>query len=340
MHLVDNYYMAAAFARSLPAYCASVHIDINQAAVKTGIDVSKFKSNKASVSLTRFANLMELLSQQASDDCFGLNFGQFFKLGDSGSFGFCLMNAPDLKSIIQNYERFIPITADYNAFGVNYDQTSVEIFWNYAPIITNVEQYTDMMVMLTLRVLRTAAGAAWQPTQVSLVGSRPKSNALHRQLLCQDMRFESQMNRIIFSTSDLVYKNQKADSRIFTIMQEQCEVLLEKRKQPGPILIELKKKILKQLQSGNCQMRDIALELSVSERSLQRRLAQKNTSFEALVEETRKELAKALIEITELPLTEVAEKVGYSSLAAFSRASKSWFGVPPSEMRRKRSEVH
>jgi AraC-like DNA-binding protein len=340
MHLVDNYFMAAAFARSLPAYCTSLNIDINQAALKTGIDVLKFKSNTASISLTRFANLMELLSHQTSDDCFGLNFGQFFKMGDSGSFGFCLMHAPDLRSIVHNFERFLPLTADYNSFGVNYDQTSVEIFWSYAPIIPSVEQYTDMMAMLTLRVLRIAAGAAWQPTQVSLVGTRPKSSSLHRQLLCKDTRFDSDVNRIIFPVSDLIWQNQKSDIRIFTIMKEQCEASLQKRSKPGPILIELKKKILKKLQVGDIQMRDIALEMSVSERSLQRRLAQKNTNFEALVEETRKELSKALIEITELPLTEVAEKVGYSSLAAFSRASKTWFGMPPSQLRRKQIVTH
>ncbi len=340
MHLVDNYYMAAAFARSLPAYCALRNLDLNRAAAKTGIDISKFKSNKESISLTRFANLMEMLSQQAADECFGLNFGQFFRMGDSGAFGFCLLNAPDLRSILRNYERFIPLTADYNSFGVNYDQKSVEIFWNYAPIIPNVEQYTDMMVMLTLRVLRIATGPDWQPTQVSLVGTRPNSDTLHRQFLCKDTRFNSHFNRIIFPVSDLNLSSQSSDCRIFTIMKEQCEVLLQKRIQPGPILIELKKKILKRLQTGDCQMKEIALELSVSERSLQRRLALKNTSFEALVEETRKELSRALIEITELPLTQVAEKVGYSSLAAFSRASKSWFGVPPSQMRRDRQVTH
>jgi AraC-like DNA-binding protein len=340
MYLVDNYFMAAAFARSLPAFCKSRNLDINPAAERTGVDISKFKLSNAGVSLTRFASLMELLSQQASDDCFGLNFAQFFTMGDSGSFGFCLMNAPDLEAIVQTYDRFIPLTADYHSFGVTYDAEAVEIFWNYAPVIPKIDQYTDMMATLTHRVLRLATGASWQPSHLHLTRAPPKSSALHRHVLCQTTSFGSSQNRIIFPSSQLSLPNPKSDSRMFTIMKEQCEVLLEKRCAKGPMLTELKKEILKRLQTGECHIRDIAASMSINERSLQRRLAQKNTSFELLVEETRKELAKALIELTEMPLAEVAHRVGYSSLPAFSRAAKAWFGVPPSQARRNEFELH
>jgi AraC-like DNA-binding protein len=334
MHLVDNYYMAAAFARSLPAFCKSRNLDIAPAAERTGVDILKFKSNHAGISLTRFANLLELLALQADDDCFGLNFGQAFKMGDSGPFGFCLMNAPNLEAIVLNYQRFIPLTADYHSFGVNYGPVAVEIFWNYAPIIPKIDQYTDMMATLTHRVLRLAAGASWQPTRLELTRATPKSATLHRHVLCEYTLFGSQTNRIVFPNSQLLLPNPKSDSRMFAIMKEQCDVLLEKRNAKGTMLTELKKEILKRLKNGECKIGDIALALSIGERSLQRRLSQKNTSFEMLVEETRKELAKALLEMTELPLADVAEKVGYSGLPAFSRASKAWFGMAPSQLRR------
>jgi AraC-like DNA-binding protein len=340
VHLVDNYFMAAAFARSLPAFCKTRDLDINPAAERTGVDISRFKSNTAGISMTRFANLMELLSQQAADDCFGLNFAQFFRMGDSGPFGFCMMNAPNLEALLKNYERFIPLTADYHSFGVNYTSETVEIFWNYAPIIPKIHQYSDMMVTLTHRVLRLATGASWQPSHLHLTRAPPKSSALHRQVLCQQTSFRSSQNRIIFPSSQLSLPNPKSDSLIFTIMKEQCEVLLEKRCAKGPMLTELKKEILQRLQGGECNIHDIAAALSISERSLQRRLALKNTSFEVLVQETRKELAKALIEMTELPLAEVADRVGYSSLPAFSRAAKAWFGMPPSQARRNEFELH
>jgi AraC-like DNA-binding protein len=339
MHLVDSYFMASAFARSLPAFCDSLNIDLNHAAAKTGVDISKFNSDQEGISLTRFANLLELLSRQAGDDCFGLKFGQFFKMGDSGAFGFCLMHAPNLEAIVRNYERFIPLTADYNSFGVNYGHASVEISWNYSPVIPDVGQYTDMMAKLTIRILRIVTGSGWKPTRLCLAHSLPKSSSLHRQLLCKEIEFGTGLNRITFPSSNLALPNPSADDRMFTIMKERCEEMLERRNSKGPMLTTVKQEILKRLPTGTCQLSDIATSMSLSERGLQRRLLQKGTTFEMLVEETRMELTKALIILTDISLGEVAEKVGYSNLAAFSRASKSWFGMPPSQMRRTQSSL-
>ena len=50
--------------------------------------------------------------------------------------------------------------------------------------------------------------------------------------------------------------------------------------------------------------------------------------------EWRMQLASSLLATTPLRVTEVAERVGYTSEAALSRAFKRWAGVAPVEFRR------
>jgi transcriptional regulator GlxA family with amidase domain len=47
-----------------------------------------------------------------------------------------------------------------------------------------------------------------------------------------------------------------------------------------------------------------------------------------------------LLETTQMPLVQIAESVGYDSQAAFNRAFKKVFELPPGRYRRRRGAVH
>ncbi len=79
---------------------------------------------------------------------------------------------------------------------------------------------------------------------------------------------------------------------------------------------------------------EVADQLHMSARTLQRRLEAEHTSFTMLVDTTRQRLARELLANHALPLAEIAYRLGFSDLATFSRAFKRWTGRPPGLFRR------
>jgi AraC-like DNA-binding protein len=71
-----------------------------------------------------------------------------------------------------------------------------------------------------------------------------------------------------------------------------------------------------------------------SARTLQRRLSDQGTSFSRLLQAVRFGKAQRLLRDPEMPLKEIAKRLGYNDLANFMRAFKRWTGVGPSEFRR------
>jgi len=69
------------------------------------------------------------------------------------------------------------------------------------------------------------------------------------------------------------------------------------------------------------------------ERTLRKRLTAERTSLHQLVSQTRFELAKQLLENTELPLSEIASALRYADAAVFSRAFRGWSKTSPREWR-------
>jgi AraC-like DNA-binding protein len=72
----------------------------------------------------------------------------------------------------------------------------------------------------------------------------------------------------------------------------------------------------------------------VSERTLQRRLAEAGTSINDLRDEARRELAQRLLVETQLSAGEIASRLGYSAPSAFTRSTIRWFGKTPRDYRK------
>ena len=101
----------------------------------------------------------------------------------------------------------------------------------------------------------------------------------------------------------------------------------------GP-LKEQAKGILKGLLTGHKpRLEDVAVELQVSARTLQRRLLEEGITFHNLVEKARREMAQHYLSQSSLELTDTAYLLGYEDPNSFIRAFHKWEGTSPGEWR-------
>ncbi len=87
------------------------------------------------------------------------------------------------------------------------------------------------------------------------------------------------------------------------------------------------------LPAGEDNIDAVAQRLSMSKRTLQRRLSKEQTSFQDVLQDTRRSLACHYLKESDLPSSEVAFLLGYSDPNSFYRAFKSWTGKTPEAMR-------
>lgn len=95
----------------------------------------------------------------------------------------------------------------------------------------------------------------------------------------------------------------------------------------------VKSVIAKLALDGTVSLEAVAKHLGTSPRTLQRRLNRRGISFWALVDQSRFEIAGALLRDTELQAQEIATRLGYSTPGGFSRAFNRWAGCSPSAFR-------
>lgn len=93
------------------------------------------------------------------------------------------------------------------------------------------------------------------------------------------------------------------------------------------------------LDAGASSLARIAGLLSMSPRSLQRGLAGEGTSFSAIRDEVRREVAARLLTTTEIPLYQIASALDLGDATTFSQYARRWWGMTAREVRHGRSGV-
>ena len=87
------------------------------------------------------------------------------------------------------------------------------------------------------------------------------------------------------------------------------------------------------IEKGPLELQALAKQLRISARTLQRRLADEDTSYREVVDDLRRDIALDQLRRTDAPIQEIAYLTGFSALSPFYRAFRRWTGGTPAEHR-------
>ncbi len=127
----------------------------------------------------------------------------------------------------------------------------------------------------------------------------------------------------------------RRDSVLRQVLEAQANEVLERLPSRQGLALEVQRTLATRVAGGDTRIGVVARALATSGRTLQRRLADEGVSYQALLDEARKETAARHLRTSTLAISEVAYLVGYSEPAPFHRAFKRWFGVTPEVFRKR-----
>jgi AraC-like DNA-binding protein len=89
------------------------------------------------------------------------------------------------------------------------------------------------------------------------------------------------------------------------------------------------------LESAEVTLEKVAEQLEITPRNLRHQLNSAETSFQRLLSEHRRSLAKRLLSQTDEEISEIVYLTGFSEPSTFYRAFKRWEGTTPIEYRKR-----
>ncbi|MCG2842024.1 AraC family transcriptional regulator [Sandaracinobacter sp. RS1-74] len=146
-----------------------------------------------------------------------------------------------------------------------------------------------------------------------------------------EVLFDQAEDGFVLTESDLLCPIAEPDEQI----HEMAVDYIDARFPPAtpPLRLRVRSLILNHL-DGDCTYERIASEMCMHPRTLQRRLRAEGGSFESIKDDVRRQVALRYLRQREIPLTRVAQKLGYAEASVLSRSCLRWFEASPQEIRR------
>ncbi len=157
--------------------------------------------------------------------------------------------------------------------------------------------------------------------------------ALYRAWFDAPVTFDCDVTQLVLPRSALAIRLASADPALLTILTRAADELAAQRPDDPTVTAQVARALREALRQDEGSVELIAKRLGMTPRSLQRRLKDENTSFNAVRESVRQELSQRYL-AEKLSIAEISFLLGFSEPSAFVRAFKRWTGMTPVEARR------
>jgi AraC-like DNA-binding protein len=299
---------------------------------EAGLDPSLFADGANVIPHAALGRLLTLSVARTNCPHFGLLVGQRATILSLGMVGRLMQQSETvgdaMRALVSNLS--IQNRGSVPSLTVSGD-TALFTFSVYQPEAESADQISDGSLAVAVNALRALCGADWNPIEVLLPRAAPMDQKPYRRHFRAPVRFNQESAIIVFAVRDLDVRIAGADPVMRVLLEERIAQI--KGSQSTEFSDDIRRLLRVRLTSNHCSAEDIAHLLAMHRRTLSRRLKGSGMGYRAITNEIRFEIARQLLEGTEVPLAQIAAALGYSEASAFTRAFRRWSGQTPTTWR-------
>jgi AraC-like DNA-binding protein len=299
---------------------------------RVGLDSRVLDDRERRVPARQIYELLELSAQASRCETFGLQMGALREPADVGPVALLLAHQVTLRDALQTATRYQPMLNEAMLIVVDDEEefTSVQVELASDGQLPLRQSY-ELFAAISLQTLCSPAGPHRRPTTVCFTHAPPADLSHHKNLFGPNVQFASRFNGFVWRRADADRVSPAADPRLVEYAESFIKDL--PYADNAALTAEVQKAIHVLLPLNGASTKTVAARLGLSERTMQRRLLQEEVEFSVLLNDIRREHALRHLANGRLPLSQVAELLGYSRETSFARWFSQEFGVAPSNWR-------
>ena len=324
---------SSAWVRGVVEMFAAEGIDVPALFRDAGLDIAALHDPAGRFSIDDVSALWEMAVARSGKATLGLSRELALTYGKLGVVGHAMMACPTLLAALQQLVRYMNVVSNAATFSLAPD---VDGHWfelghlgGERPV---PRQRVEFGMLTMLGFCSWITGRELQARVVEFVYPAPDDPTPHLEVFGCDVHFGRGANRALLRQDDLELPLSARDPEMAALHARLVEDELE-RLEGARTSHQVRQLLAERLAHAEPRRKDIADALNISERTFQRRLQAERTSFQQLLDETRRELAQQYLRRPRNSLRHVADLLGFEDQSNLFRACKRWFGESPGTYR-------
>lgn len=299
---------------------------------RASLSADLFQQERVYLTTDELFALWRAVGETSGDPCIGLKLGTEERVERFNAAALTALCSQSFRDALQRLARYKQITCPEM---IRIEQQGNEAAVEFVFLEADQEEpgtLVDLCLSWIFSIGRRGTEGQVRPVRLELTRPLQHRETLEAHFGCR-VRFHAARNAIIFRASDLDRSFVTHNADLLKVVGEQMETEFREWKAGASVGDQVKQTLKRSLAGKRPVLGDIARQLGMSVRTLQRRLTEAGVSFQQVVEDTRRELAHHYLRQSTVELTEAAHLLGYEDTNSFFRAFQLWEGTSPGQWR-------
>ncbi len=309
----------------------------SQALELVGLSHSDLISPATRVSLNQIMRCYRNAIRLAPDPSFAYRVGLRFHVSTYGMYGFAILSSTNFRQTMRFAERYHQLATPLAAISFTEEGDRGE--WTIAPLPhpgVDAALYrflVEQQFGIHASLHRDVMGSSFAPRELKVAYKETDASPGLSEICGCAAAFGQGENKFVFDAAWLDGAPRLGNDLTYLSVVNLCDQLMEEFQQRAGVVGEVREALLVNL-ARPTSFDAVAKHMRMSTRTLRRRLAAEETSFRALLDELRTQVAIKYLRDTDLNVEEIACALGFSEAANFRQAFHRWTKRAPNEFRR------
>ncbi len=311
---------------------SALNLNVSRVLECAGLQTGRFGTRRAILTRREFVKFFSAIREVAASADIGLRLGFAAQPHQLDVASMAALHSKNFGGALRKLARYARLFyAGYADVALKNDELIIAYHWINASE-RPPEIFVDYVLASILDLVRRGTGNQVTPLRVGLARPRSGEAMLKKYFGCEVL-FDAPWDAIVFDEAvfarPFVTHNEELETVLVTALEEALSDSLTSRSIADDV-----RTILRHHMDGHRpSVEKVAEKLHMSSRTLQRRLEERGTTYQKLLDEVRRETARRLLSGTDLHAGEVAFLLGFDETNSFTRAFFAWEGATPSRWR-------
>jgi AraC-like DNA-binding protein len=297
---------------------------------RAGLTPSMLSNPEQMLPARSVVQLMEESASASGSITFGLRMAAERRVSDIGKVSVLIVHQRTLRDALDVLSKFRKRLNSHLTLQIEDHGDTVFLRQHFAlssPMVSR--QVNDAALGVHYNLCRTVLGDNWRPQCVCLSYERPMpaDRAFYERFFDCPLQFGADFHGIVVDGIDMARQRSHWDAALADYARELVNAIIDPGQRTTAEEVEQSIRLL--MPSGRVSFAGVTDVLGTNVRTLQRQLEQEGTSFSNLLERVRVQQVSEHFANSRLRLTDVANLLGYSTLASFSTWYRSRFHEAP-----------
>ena len=329
------FYINVTILQRLLSYTSSQGINNDALLNMVGIDNSILDNADNKLPLEDYYTILDGAIDLTKDPYFGLHMGENAGLTDLWILGYIMANCRTLGEALEKVGKYFAIIGSVLNIYLKVEGDYSKLIWDMRKHYSNlcIRHCIDMALMHINNIIKSITRTPVEIKEVWFKADPPDDISEYQRLFKCKVLFSQSTPAMVFSSKDLEAPIRNPDPDLLALLEHHANSFLNKINEDHYLSRKISLMLFEQIQGNNPTIEDVAKEMGMSVRVLQKKLKDEGVTFSQVATNVRKELAKSYLAEKRYSVDDITYLLGFSEPSVFRRAFKTWTGLTPGQYR-------